>query len=350
MKEKLNSSLSDSEKAFLRERIIQSAQRANKKNKYVHLVFAVAASVVLLFGVGYFLQYNSLQYNSEPSLEEYVKAAPKVDPQGVDQVTLILGEGSKLNLDDENSKIQYSASGEDVNIGDKKTVNQQSLVNEKPIFNTLLVPYGKRTNLQLSDGTVVWLNSGSKLVFPAVFNGESRFVYLEGEAIFEVSHNPKKPFRVISGSQEIEVLGTVFNVTNYPGDEVVETVLKSGSINITYKDQDKKSFKLVPGTLASFNTKTSKVQMKEVDVDNYFSWRKGFLSLKKSSLAQIMNQLSRYYDTEILIEDKDLAAEAFSGNLELKEDVREIIEIIRKTTEFEVETIDNRIIITKPKK
>ena len=344
MKEKLNSSLSDSEKAFLRERIIQSAQRANKKKKHVHLVFAVAASVVLLFGVGYFLQYNS-----EPSVEEYVKSAPKVDPQEVDRVTLILGEGSKLNLDEENSQIQYSASGEDVNLGNKKSVNQQSMVNEKPIFNTILVPFGKRTNLQLSDGTVVWLNSGSKMVFPAVFKGESRLVYLEGEAIFEVSHNPEKPFRVISGSQEIEVLGTVFNVTNYPGDEVVETVLKSGSINVTYKDQDKKSFKLVPGTLASFNTKTAKVQMKEVDVDNYFSWRKGFLRFEKSSLVHIMIQLSRYYDIEILIEDKDLAKETFSGNLELKEDVREIIEIIRKTTEFKVETIEKRIIITKPK-
>ena len=343
MKEKFNSSLSDSEKAYLRERIIQSAQRANKKKKYIHFVFAAAASVVLLFGVGYFFQYNS-----EPSLEEYVKTAPNVHSQQADQVTLILGEGSKLSLEEENSKIQYSASGEDVNIGNKKIVNQRSLVNEKPIFNTLLVPYGKRTNLQLSDGTVVWLNSGSKLVFPAVFKGDSRSVYLEGEAIFEVSHNPEKPFKVISDSQEIEVLGTVFNVTHYPEDEVVETVLKSGSVNITYQNKDKKSFKLVPGTLASFNTSTANVQMKEVNVDNYFSWRSGFLRLEKSSLAQIMTKLSRYYNTEIQIEDKDLASETFSGNLELKNDVREVIEIIRKTTELEVKTIENRIVIAKP--
>ena len=342
-KDNLNSSLSDSEKAYLRERIIESAQRTNKKKKYIHLVFAAAASVALLFGVGYFFQYNS-----ESSLEEYVKAAPNVNSKQADQVTLILGEGSKFNLEEENSKIHYSASGEDVNIGHKKTVNQRSLVNEKPIYNTLLVPYGKRTNLQLSDGTVVWVNSGSKLVFPAVFKGNSRSVYLEGEAIFEVSHNPEKPFKVISSSQEIEVLGTVFNVTHYPEDEVVETVLKSGSINITYQNKDKKTFKLVPGTLASFNTSTTKVQMKEVNVDNYFSWRSGFLRLEKSSLAQIMTKLSRYYNTEIHIEDKNLAGETFSGNLELKDDVREVIEIIAKTTEFEVKATENRIVIAKP--
>lgn len=342
MKEKKQPSfLSGQEKIQLREQIMQSAHQMRRKKRNTRVIFSAAASLALLIGFSFFFLNHT-----EPSIEDFVKTAPYIDIKQTDGVTLILGEGPNLNLDEENSKISYSSTGEDVNIGSGKTINQKSIVDNKPIFNTLIVPYGKRTDLQLSDGTIVWLNSGSKLVYPAVFNGASRSVYLEGEAIFDVSHNPNKPFKVISDLQEIEVLGTVFNVSHYPDDEIMNTVLKSGSIQLTYRKGTKKSLKLTPGTLASFNTNTSKVQTKQVNVKDYFSWKDGFLTLNGGSLKDIMTKLSRYYNVEIRIENDALANETFSGNLDLKEDVNKVIQIIKDATDFEVEYDEHIIKIT----
>lgn len=336
-----SSLLSNREKEILRNRILESAQKEKKRKKMLLPILAAAASLAILFSLGFHLQFTS-----EPSIEDYVRSSD-IDLKTAEGVTLILGNDSNINLDEKNSKIRYSESGEKVDIGSGKVVNQKSKINEKPAFNTILVPFGRRTRLQLSDGTIVWINSGSKLIFPAAFSGKSRSVYLEGEAIFDVAHNADKPFKVTSRSQEIEVLGTIFNVSSYAGDEVVETVLKSGSVNITYKKEGIKSIKLRPGTKASFNYSSAEVSTRKVNVDNYFSWKKGFLTLENTSLQEIMQKLARYYDVEIQIQEKDLAMESFSGNLDLKEDVEEVIDLIRQTSNFTIERNKDKIVILK---
>lgn len=346
MKKETDNSLTRQQKDYLRNRILRSArgerEREKERSRYFRRIVAAAACLAILFAVGYYKDYKT-----EPSLEDFVRTSPEVDLKNATGVTLILGNETNINLDEEDSRIQYSATGEQVDIGSGKKVNQKSVVNETAAFNTVLVPYGKRTNLELSDGTLVWLNSGSKLVYPAVFNGKSRSVFLEGEAIFDVAHNTEKPFKVVSGSQEIEVLGTVFNVTSYAGDKVVETVLKSGSINLTYKDKDKQLIRLTPGTKASFDTRTAEVQTEKVNVGNYFSWKEGLLTLDRTSLKEIMRKLSRYYGVDIVIKDKDLAAQSFSGNLDLKEDLDEVIELVRHTSHFEIEKNEDGIFISK---
>ena len=331
--------LSDDEKQELRDRILKSAylERSRKRKKWMVMA---AASVVFLIGIGIFFQRSS-----EQSLEGYVKSSPKVEVEEANGVTLILGSGNNLNLEEENAMIQYSDTGEEVNVGSGKTVNQKSMKNDKSLFNTLLVPYGKRTNLRLSDGTMVWLNSGSKLVYPAVFHGKTREVYLEGEAIFEVTHNAQKPFKVQSSNQEIEVLGTVFNVSSYKDDKFMYTVLKSGSVRINYSNKTK-TVKLKPGTLASYDPVSAETRTKAVNVNDYFSWRDGFLNFKKDNLKFIMTKLSRYYNVEIVIENEALAHQTFSGRLDLKEDVGEVIGLIRETSDFKVEDIQGRIVLT----
>lgn len=334
-------SLSSSEKKELRDRIMHSALRIKARKRNSRILLSTAATLALLFGISLFFERDT-----EPSIQDFVKTSPHVDLKNAEGVTLILGEGENLNLNGDNSSIKYSQTGKEVDLGSGKTVNQESVIHEKSIFNTLVVPYGKRTDVQLSDGTVVWLNSGSKLVYPAVFSGKSREVYLEGEAIFEVTHDPKKPFRVISHTQEIEVLGTVFNVSHYNDDELMNTVLKSGSVQVSYKDDDRRKVKLNPGTMASFNPKTLNVQTKQVNVEDHFSWREGFLKLKNDNLKFIMTKLSRYYNIEILIASEELGGQTFSGNLDIKEDVNKVIHLIRETTDFKIETNENQIILT----
>jgi len=341
MKEnKHRSFLSNQEKALLKEQIMQSARCVKNKGRNKHIIFSVAASIALLIGFS-LIFYNSI----DPSIEDFVKNAPEVDIKQVDSITLILNESS-INLDEKKSKIHYSTSGKNISIGSEKIVTQESTINNKPIFNTLIVPYGKRTNLKLSDGTTVLLNSGSKLTYPAVFKGNFRTVFLDGEAIFDVTHNEERPFKVISESQEIEVLGTVFNVSHYSDDVIMNTVLKSGSIRLTYKDSEKKDLKLTPGMLASYNTNTFKVNSKQVSVNDYFSWKDGYLTLKSSSLKYIMTKLSRYYNVDIIIENKELAAQTFSGKLDLKENVEKVLKLIKETTDFEMDFHDGKIALT----
>ena len=321
-------------KADLRNRILTSAKKEKElrmRRRRRQLYAAAAALLPIVLTLGYFFNASK----AEPSIDQFVRDMPTATPQNPDKVTVILGEGDQVTLDEDEGHVEYSESGSNVSMGNGKSIEQRLGNADKPTFNTVMVPYGKRSFIKLSDGTKVWINSGSKLVFPAAFSKKSREVYLEGEAIFEVAHNKDKPFRVKSSKQSIEVLGTVFNVSHYSEDEVMQTVLKSGSIRITYENADE-GFLMKPGTLSSFNKKSKKISTQEVDPDDYFSWRDGFLTLDNSSLGEIASRLSRYYNKPIFFGDNELAYQTFSGRLDLSEDMVRVLRTIKETTAFEI--------------
>lgn len=334
---------SKEQKAKLKNRILLSAKKVEeleKKRRHRRFYWAAAAVIPVLLTLGYFYT-NS---NSESSIDRFVKQMPKPMSQKTDKVTVVLGEGDKVSLEEDEGRLEYSETGSSVTMGNGKNIEQRVSMDSKPTFNTVMVPYGKRSYIKLSDGTKVWINSGSRLVFPAAFQEKAREVYLEGEAIFEVAHNKEKPFRVKSSTQSIEVLGTVFNVSHYSEDDLMQTVLKSGSIRIKYQN-DGKSIVMKPGTLSSFNTKSSTVTTQVVNPDDYFSWRDGFLTLNNSSLGEIALRLSRYYNTPIFFDSNTLASQTFSGSLDLSEDIIKVLQTIKETSDFEiVENQDNIVI------
>lgn len=253
-------------------------------------------------------------------------------------VELILEKGQRVKLAESDSTIIYSQTGSKVTIGKSKTISRENTDKENTAYNTLIVPYGRRSRIELSDGTVVWLNSGSRLVYPTAFPNDKREVYLEGEGIFEVAHNKKKPFMVLADNHKIRVLGTVFNVSNYKEDSSLRTVLKSGSVEVEYKGdgmwRGKETIKIAPGIMTEYEKNSGKMTSKEVEVDDFFSWKEGVLILKSNKMEDIVKKLSRYYNIEIKIEDEKLAKETFSGYLDLKESVENVIRTINKTTDF----------------
>ena len=337
--------ITELEKVVLKNKIFKSIENINKRKKRVRLGMGVLASVVFIIGIGfYFLRTPAT------SITEFINASKEIDINESDDVVLILGEGENLSIDEESSTINYSNSGQKVTIGSSKEVNQETSINNKIVYNTLLVPYGKRSKIQLSDGTMVWLNSGSKMVYPAVFNGKSRELYLEGEAIFDVAHNKSKPFIVISDNQEIEVLGTVFGVTNYKDENTIKTVLKSGSVQISYNNNFTSSFhtekmKISPGTKASYNKNTKSIISEKVNVDNCFSWRDGVLIFKNDDLRFITKRISRYYNLEIDIKDENLANETYSGYLDLNENIDSVIQNIKASTNMDYTITEDKITI-----
>lgn len=337
---------SGSEKANLRNRILDSAKREKQlrvKRKKQRVYWMAAAMVPIFIVLGHFY----ITATQEPGIDQFVKGLPDNTSQDSDQVTVVLGKGNQVVVEGDEGRVEYSETGSSVNVGGGKSIEQQTLNNNRPTFNTIMVPFGKRSFIKLSDGTKVWINSGSRLVFPVVFSKKTREVYLEGEAIFEVAHNADKPFRVKSSTQDIEVLGTVFNVSHYPDDQVMNTVLKSGSIKIAYLDQRDKGFVMEPGTLSSFNRSENQVTIKQVDPDEYFSWRDGFISLNNNSLQDIVNRISRYYNVPIQVQGENLEDLTFSGRLDLSDDIDKVLTTILESSDLTMVREAETIILTQ---
>jgi len=336
--------LQEWEKAALKSKIFKSVNQNKLMKRLLWYSVGVAASISVL--LGYTFYFNEAP---SPSISDFAKSSKSVDKRTSDKVTLILGEGENLKIDEDVAAINYSSTGKTVTLGVVKEVAQKVAKNDQIVFNTLLVPYGKRSKIQLSDGSTIWLNSGSKMIYPAVFNDDRREVYLEGEAIFDVTHDADHPFVVLSEDHEIEVLGTVFCVTNYLDESSINTVLKSGSVQISYfKDsspQNSDKVKITPGTLASYNKKFRSIKSKKVNVDNYFSWREGMLVFKNNSLSYIMKRLSRFYNINISINDEILMNETFSGYLDLNEDLDIVIQNINESTNIDIVLLNNEILL-----
>ncbi|MCM4162318.1 hypothetical protein DHC50_01790 [Arenibacter sp. A80] len=339
--------LTDSERVELRARIFKSVHSFKRRRRGVRYAtgMAMAASLAIIVGLVY------LREDPAVSISDFARSSAAKDGKGPDKVVLVLDSGENVTLDEETARINYSTTGERVDIGNNQAIAQQVSKEKEMVYNTLIVPYGKRSEVQLSDGTRVWLNSGSRLVYPAVFAPDKREVYLDGEAIFEVAHNSERPFMVLSEGQEIEVLGTVFNVSNYLDEGSINTVLKSGSIRISYGEgsilSGRDQLQILPGTMASYDRDIKNMSSKAVDVEQYFSWRDGVLIFKNDDLRYIIKRLSRYYNVEINIAEGASGEGTFSGYLDLKEDIEKVIETIREATDLEYERVDeNKITIT----
>jgi len=337
-------SISEAEIKQLKIRILSSVGNHKRNKKRLKYTIAIAASIVVFLSSGVY--FNYLSQEKEVSITDFVKSSKNLQSKNSEKVTLILNKGENVNLDEDDPTITYSASGKNVSVGNSKTLSQETIDNDEVVYNTLLVPYGKRSKIKLSDGSTVWINSGSRLIYPAVFKKEKREVYIEGEAIFEVAHNENRPFIVSSENQEIKVLGTVFNVNNYADESSAYTVLKSGSVQIGYagntSEANTENLKIAPGTFAGYNKKTNRMSSKKVDVNRYFSWREGVLIFRNDDLSTIMRRLSRYYNIDITIDSDKLSNETFSGYLDLKDNVEKVMETIKKTTDLKYDRTDTQ--------
>jgi len=283
--------------------------------------------------------------SNKSEFSELVETLQISEPDSATQ--LILQDGSQVLIAEEESKIVYDQKGENIVIDSVKNITQ-NVEEKKPAFNTLVVPYGKRTQITLADGSKVWLNSGTKLVYPATITAGKREVYVDGEAIFDVTHMDGKPFYVKTKDFEIKVLGTVFNVSTYREDENTSAVLAEGKIEITSNNNtllrsEKKT--ISPGTRVVFDKQNETFQTYQVNTDNFLSWRDGYLILEKEQLKNILKKISRYYNVEIDLQNPQIGEETFSGNLNLRKTPEEVLDIIAETTSINITKENSKLII-----
>ncbi|SMB80147.1 FecR family protein [Hymenobacter roseosalivarius DSM 11622] len=254
-------------------------------------------------------------------------------PEHAAETQLLLTGARTVVLSPKVSSLSYQGNGR------IRIASQEAVEAENPGgFNVLVVPPGKRSVLALDDGTKVWVNSGSRLVYPVSFTGNERRVYLDGEAYFEVQHNAQKPFLVETQQMDVQVLGTSFNVTAYPGEQTSSAVLVNGSIGLIANKTTlfgKISRQLTPNQQAVYHQREQQLQVREVQVEDYISWKEGYLLAREMPLRTILARLERYYNRRITLRDVRQEQQTFTGKLDLKQDITEVMDLLATTTELD---------------
>ncbi len=210
-----------------------------------------------------------------------------------------------------------------------------------------ITPKGEKSKVLLDDGTLVWLNSGSKLNYYVGKNNNIRKVDLTGEGYFKVSKDKEHPFVVHTNEFDVKVFGTEFNVSAYQNDMVHETTLKEGSISIL-NNMTGKELMVNPGEQAIFYSKTNKLKIEKVRVDDYMSWIDNKLRFDNSSFSEMIKKLERWYDVKIILDDALLYKERYTMTIKT-ESLREMLELIRITTPIKYKIEEEKVFITYAK-
>jgi len=267
------------------------------------------------------------------------------------EAKLVLANGEEIRLKNENSKI--AVTGRDELLIENDSVidlrHQNTGTTDAIQMNEVIIPYGKKSKLLLADGTKVWLNAGSRFAFPLKFTEKTREVFLEGEAYFEGARNENKPFIVRASELSIKVLGTRFDVSVYPTDCHIETVLLEGSVSIRKPgtlELAKNETVLEVNQKASFNKKKGSMEVSNVaDTEFYIAWTEGWFRFSKESLKKICTKLERYYNVKIIIAPDFSSTELISGKLDLKDSMTDVLKALSDVTDIQYRITGDTIYI-----
>jgi transmembrane sensor len=243
---------------------------------------------------------------------------------------LILGQDAQIALNKEGK----------VSLINKK--KESEIVLSKDEMNRLIVPCGKRSMLQLADGTKVWMNSGTELEFPSEFKGSTRDIVLKGEIYIEVAKMEDKPFYVHTPEFTVQVLGTRFNVSAYPDNSEKTIVLVEGAVEVSTIGQGKG--KLGPDEMLTINQDGLKKQ--KADVSRYICWKDGVLILNKTPISDVLQKIGRYYNVSFDdYSDELLSSKTCTGKLYLSENLDEVLMSVAILSKTEYHTRDSIIYI-----
>jgi len=299
-----------------------------KKQLGVFNLLKYAALIIVVFISGALSYY----FYQESKTREFqiTGGTPLIN---TDEAQIILSDGRSVPLDQKDSEIKYNSTGDKIIVNNDTLV--QEVTNNKTEMNRIVMPYGKSSLITLSDGTKIWLNAGSQLMYPSTFDRKIREVLLFGEAFFEVAHNEKNPFIVRTDYIDIEVLGTSFDVSAYADDKNFETILVNGKVSLKVKKEGffagKEKFYLEPNQRFQINKVEGVGRVSEVDVSVYTSWKDGMLKFEKEDLINVLRKLERYYNNTIQIKDPLLGSHKISGKLDLKNSLSEVLDVIQLT-------------------
>ena len=323
---------------------IQNESKAGTRTYFLGFLKYVAVFVlVFLSGAVSYRIYQNLTIQQQFQLAESIPAAKG-------EAMIVLADGSTVSLKKQMSQISYSENGEQL-IVNKDTI-QLKPGSQAESINKVIISYGKKSMILLADGTKIWLNAGSQLAFPAVFSDEIRQVTLVGEAFFDVAKNPEKPFIVKTSDLSVQVLGTRFDISAYPEDKVIQTVLEEGKVYLKYLGKGilnrEYAIEMQPNQIVELDKASGTASRKMVDVSKYISWKDGLLEFEKVDLERALKQVERFYDIKILLSDDAIRSYKLSGKLDLKDEPEKVLNVIKLTVPINWQRKSNGdFIITK---
>ena len=297
----------------------------------------VAAVAVVLLGI-------MVLWNKEGERTMHMADVLKVE-SGSPKALLVLNTGKEIELKDGETRevvniagvgvVQDSSGG--VRFEDSGVENE-----EEEGYNTIIVPERGEYFAVLNDGTKVWMNSGSELVFPTRFRGDRREVKLKGEAYFEVVADKQKPFYVQTEEATVRVLGTAFNVLAYREDGRVQVALLRGKVSFDVKKED---YLLEPGEIATWEQETGSTTVREGNVQAIVDWTSGRFNFEDISLVELAAKLERWYGVKFVFGDEASKALRFSGAVTKYRPLDYVLGIISKTTSVHFKSSGEQILI-----
>jgi transmembrane sensor len=306
-------------------------------NFYYLKSFSIAAMILLTITTGIYFYSNRKTQEEEQFVEINVKN--DILP-GNNKAILTLANGSKISLDDAeygllasegNTVITKTENGEIVY--EKNAIEKNKGISNHALTNTIQTPKGGKYQVRLPDGSKVWLNSASTLSYPTAFTGTERKVKLKGEAYFEIASNKKIPFRVESDGQIVEVLGTHFNINSYDDEDFTKTTLLEGSVKVILNSNSDllgKTRMLKPGEQSLTNASQSGIRIENADTEKAVAWKNGYFKFKNTPIQQIMREVERWYDVELVYEGK-MPTDEFTGYISNEVNISAVLNILEQS-------------------
>ncbi|WP_333887610.1 FecR family protein [Sphingobacterium siyangense] len=329
-KENLSDQMQTYDSGAALNRVLQRYIEPRKLNK--QLIWYAAASLIVLLSLG------SYWFISTRNISDGLQLISQYGDDvisGTLKPKIILSDGSSYELDTAQSGIRINGNGIQYD-------NGVPIVSEKaPVNITLVTPKGRQYRITLPDGTKSVLNAATSLTYPSQFTAKERLVELQGEAYFEVAHNAAKPFLVKSTSQEILVLGTRFNVSAYPAEKPVTTLIEG---KVQLRSENAKEVFLAPGQQSELEKEVFKVQ--NVRTEDYLSWMQGEFVFNNMALDQVFNVLERWYDVTFEY-PPGLSQLRIYAEITRKRKLSEVLNILERITGLTFKIEERRVIVKK---
>jgi hypothetical protein len=308
------------------------------KRKLVYYVVRYAALVLVFFALGWYL-VTLLSEKQENSVSE----TPL--PERHNKALLVLSNGKQMLLD-QSGQTTLREEG-DVIItnkpGEVLTYDPAETTPDDRVMNNLIVPAGGRYQVQLSDGTHVWMNAVSQMEYPIAFGKEERRIFLRGEAYLEVTEDRLRPFIIETNGYEIKVIGTAFNLSTYVEDDFIETTLVNGMVEV--KGRDGKITAISPGQSLKIVHEDQSAVLEDVDPRFFISWKEGVLHFNKVKLVELTTKLERWYDVRIEFQSPEAQELIYSGAMENSRKLEFLLELIEQTADVKFEIEDDRVLV-----
>ena len=313
------------------------SSRPGWKKRHLTIYWSVAATVVIMLTAGWFL-FRQSPVRTEP--EKVVQITP-----GSLKAVWVLEGGEKYELSENLGRDITNSGGATIGKDSLNTLVIQG--GNSGQRSTVRVPEGGEYRVVLSDGTKVWINSGSELTFPMNFGKGERVVELKGEAYFDVAKEAERPFVVCVNGVDVTALGTEFNIAAVQGGDEVLTTLVNGSVRVV--NEEGADCILAPAEQAVCKKGVVGIEVQKVNTNLYTSWKDGYYAFDKQPLGEIMRTLERWYDIHVVFADSVAGKLRFSGRLKRYEDIDNLLTMIKLTNDVNFEIAERVITVSTNK-